>query len=127
MKFNINFNNDKEKEYADIFFDFFTKNMTDNSHLDILKKIKQQLNIPEERSTEIEESIKNQLNSTDNIHFYSDNEKDYYNFLINFIENDNISYKYIDIIDKKRIKNSIPYSRAEELKLMAINNKKYIE
>ena len=38
MKFNINFNNDKEKEYADIFLDFFTNNMIDNNHLDILRK-----------------------------------------------------------------------------------------
>ena len=127
MEFNINFNNNKEKEYADIFFDFLSNGKTDIGCLDILRKIKQQFNITEERAVEIEETVRKQLNNIDSTHFYSDNEKDYYNFLINFIENDDISYKYIDIIDKRRIKNSISYLRAEELKVMAINNKKYIE
>ena len=127
MEFNINFNNNKEKEYADIFFDFLSNGKTDIGCLDILRKIKQQFNITEERAVEIEETVRKQLNNIDSTHFYSDNEKDYYNFLINFIENDDISYKYIYIIDKRRIKNSISYLRAEELKVMAINNKKYIE
>ena len=113
--------------YADIFFDFLSNGKTDIGCLDILRKIKQQFNITEERAVEIEETVRKQLNNIDSTHFYSDNEKDYYNFLINFIENDDISYKYIDIIDKRRIKNSISYLRAEELKVMAINNKKYIE
>ncbi|PCG20349.1 hypothetical protein [Brachyspira sp. G79] len=120
MILDINFTDKNEKEYADIFISFLENNTLDDYSMSILYKIRNQYGITSERAYEIENIIREAFDSEENVNFSSESEEDYYNFLMSFIENGNISHKYRNIIDKKRIKNSISYSRAKELEVFAI-------
>lgn len=127
MVLNINFTNKNDKEYADIFISFLENNSLDDYSMSILYKIRNQYGITSERASEIENTIKEMFDSEENVNFSSESEEDYYNFLMSFIEKGNISHKYRNIIDKKRIKNSIVYSRAKELEILSIENNRVVQ
>ena len=120
---NLKPQNDSEIEYYELIFDFLGNGNISESERNILNKRKEKFGISDSRAKELEEFAENEYLESKKIKFETEGEKDYYEFLVDMLEDGTIDERERNILNKRKEKYGISEARAKELEEFAkLNN-----
>ena len=122
---NLKPQNDSEREYYELIFDFLDDGNIDESERNILNKRKNKYQISDSRAKELEEFAKQEYLESKKIKFETEGEKDYYEFVVDMLENGTIDESKRNILNKRKDKYQISDSRAKEIEEFA--KQEYLE
>lgn len=115
----MNFNSNEEKEYYELLADLLENGEISDSERNILNKRKEKYSISDSRANEIEEFAKEER--FENLKPQNDSENSYYELILDFMENGEISENNRKILIKRMEKYGISDKRAKELEDFARN------
>lgn len=116
---NLKPQNDSETSYYELILDFMENGSVSESNRRILSKRMEKYGITEARAKELEDFAKQEYLESKKVKFESEEEKEYYEFIVDLMENGNISENNRKILDKRKIKFGISETRAKELEEFA--------
>lgn len=119
---NLKPQNDSENSYYELILDFMENGIVSESNRKILNKRLEKYGITEARAKELEYFAKQEYLESKKVKFESEEEKEYYEFIVDLIENGAISENSRKILDKRKIKFGISETRAKELEEFAKQN-----
>ena len=119
---NLKPQNDSETSYYELILDFMENGIVSESSRKILSKRMEKYGIAEARAKELEDFAKQEYLESKKVKFESEEEKEYYEFIVDLMENGNISENNRKILDKRKIKFGISETRAKELEEFAKSN-----
>ena len=119
---NLKPQNDSETSYYELILDFMENGIVSESNRKILNKRLEKYGITEARAKELEYFAKQEYLESKKVKFESEEEKEYYEFIVDLIENGAISENSRKILDKRKIKFGISETRAKELEEFAKQN-----
>ena len=120
---NLNNLTSEEKDYFELLVDFLGNGNISESERNILNKRKEKFGISDSRAKELEEFAKNEYLESKKIKFETEGEKNYYEFLIDMLEDGIIDERERNILNKRKEKYGISEARAKELEEFAkLNN-----
>ena len=115
-----NFTNE-EKDYYELLVDMLDDGVIDESERNILNKRKGKYGISDERAKEIEDFAKREYLESKTPQFETDGEKDYYELLVDMLDDGVIDESERNILNKRKEKYQISDERAKELENIASN------
>ena len=115
----MNFNSEQEKDYYDLLVDMLDDGIIDESERNILNKRKEKYGISDERAKEIEDFAKQEYLESKTPQFETDGEKDYYDLLVDMLDDGVIDESERNILNKRKEKYGISDERAKELENFA--------
>ena len=115
----MNFNSEQEKDYYDLLVDMLDDGVIDESERNILNKRKEKYGISDERAKEIEDFAKQEYLESKTPQFETDGEKDYYDLLVDMLDDGVIDESERNILNKRKEKYQISDERAKELENFA--------
>ena len=116
---NLKPQNDSENSYYELILDFMENGIVSESNRKILNKRLEKYGITEARAKELEYFAKQEYLESKKVKFESEEEKEYYEFIVDLMENGAISENNRKILDKRKIKFGISETRAKELENFA--------
>lgn len=119
---NLKPQNDSETSYYELILDFIENGNVSESNRKILNKRLEKYGITEARAKELEYFAKQEYLESKKVKFESEEEKEYYEFIVDLMENGAISENSRKILDKIKIKFGISETRAKELEEFAKQN-----
>ncbi|TXJ56698.1 tetratricopeptide repeat protein [Brachyspira aalborgi] len=119
---NLKPQNDSENSYYELILDFVENGIVSESNRKILNKRLEKYGITDARAKELEYFAKQEYLESKKVKFESEEEKEYYEFIVDLIENGAISENSRKILDKRKIKFGISETRAKELEEFAKQN-----
>ena len=119
---NLKPQNDSENSYYELILDFMENGIVSESNRKILNKRLEKYGITEARAKELEYFAKQEYLESKKVKFESEEEKEYYEFIVDLMENGAISENSRKILDKRKIKFGISETRAKELEEFAKSN-----
>lgn len=119
---NLKPQNDSETSYYELILDFMENGNVSESNRKILNKRLEKYGITEARAKELEYFAKQEYLESKKVKFESEEEKEYYEFVFDLMENGAISENSRKILDKRKIKFGISETRAKELEEFAKSN-----
>lgn len=119
---NLKPQNDSENSYYELILDFIENGIVSESNRKILNKRLEKYGITEARAKELEYFAKQEYLESKKVKFESEEEKEYYEFIVDLMENGAISENSRKILDKRKIKFGISETRAKELEEFAKQN-----
>lgn len=119
---NLKPQNDSETSYYELILDFMENGIVSESNRKILNKRMEKYSITEARAKELEDFAKQEYLESKKVKFESEEEKEYYEFIVDLMENGAISENSRKILDKRKIKFGISETRAKELEEFAKQN-----
>lgn len=119
---NLKPQNDSENSYYELILDFMENGIVSESNRKILNKRLEKYGITEARAKELEYFAKQEYLESKKVKFESEEEKEYYDFIVDLMENGAISENSRKILDKRKIKFGISETRAKELEKFAKQN-----
>ena len=119
---NLKPQNDSETSYYELILDFIENGIVSESNRKILNKRLEKYGITEARAKELEYFAKQEYLESKKVKFESEEEKEYYDFIVDLMENGAISENSRKILDKRKIKFGISETRAKELEEFAKQN-----
>ena len=119
---NLKPQNDSENSYYELILDFVENGIVSESNRKILNKRLEKYGITDARAKELEYFAKQEYLESKKVKFESEEEKEYYEFIVDLMENGAISENSRKILDKRKIKFGISETRAEELEEFAKQN-----
>ena len=119
---NLKPQNDSENSYYELILDFMENGIVSESNRKILNKRLEKYGITEVRAKELEYFAKQEYLESKKVKFESEEEKEYYEFIVDLMENGAISENSRKILDKRKIKFGISETRAKELEEFAKQN-----
>ena len=119
---NLKPQNDSENSYYELILDFMENGIVSESNRKILTKRMEKYGITEARAKELEYFAKQEYLESKKVKFESEEEKEYYDFIVDLMENGAISENSRKILDKRKIKFGISETRAKELEEFAKQN-----
>ena len=119
---NLKPQNDSEASYYELILDFMENGIVSESNRKILNKRLEKYGITEARAKELEYFAKQEYLESKKVKFESEEEKEYYDFIVDLMENGAISENSRKILDKRKIKFGISETRAKELEEFAKQN-----
>ena len=119
---NLKPQNDSENSYYELILDFMENGIVSESNRKILNKRLEKYGITEARAKELEYFAKQEYLESKKVKFESEEEKEYYEFIVDLMENGAISENSRKILDKRKIKFGISETRAKELEEFAKQN-----
>ena len=119
---NLKPQNDSENSYYELILDFMENGIVSESNRKILNKRLEKYGITEARAKELEYFAKQEYLESKKVKFESEEEKEYYEFIVDLMENGAISKNSRKILDKRKIKFGISETRAKELEEFAKQN-----
>lgn len=119
---NLKPQNDSENSYYELILDFMENGIVSESNRKILNKRLEKYGITEARAKELEYFAKQGYLESKKVKFESEEEKEYYEFVVDLMENGAISENSRKILDKRKIKFGISETRAKELEEFAKQN-----
>lgn len=119
---NLKPQNDSEASYYELILDFMENGIVSESNRKILNKRLEKYGITEARAKELEYFAKQEYLESKKVKFESEEEKEYYEFIVDLMENGAISENSRKILDKRKIKFGISETRAKELEEFAKQN-----
>lgn len=119
---NLKPQNDSENSYYELILDFMENGIVSESNRKILNKRLEKYGITEARAKELEYFAKQEYLESKKVKFESEEEKEYYEFVVDLMENGAISENSRKILDKRKIKFGISETRAKELEEFAKSN-----
>lgn len=119
---NLKPQNDSEASYYELILDFMENGIVSESNRKILTKRMEKYGITEARAKELEYFAKQEYLESKKVKFESEEEKEYYEFIVDLMENGAISENSRKILDKRKIKFGISETRAKELEEFAKHN-----
>ena len=119
---NLKPQNDSENSYYELILDFMENGIVSESNRKILNKRLEKYGITEARAKELEYFAKQEYLESKKVKFESEEEKEYYDFIVDLMENGAISENSRKILDKRKIKFGISETRAKELEEFAKQN-----
>lgn len=119
---NLKPQNDSETSYYELILDFMENGIVSESNRKILNKRLEKYGITEARAKELEYFAKQEYLESKKVKFESEEEKEYYDFIVDLMENGAISENSRKILDKRKIKFGISETRAKELEEFAKQN-----
>ena len=119
---NLKPQNDSEASYYELILDFMENGIVSESNRKILNKRLEKYGITEARAKELEYFAKQEYLESKKVKFESEEEKEYYEFIVDLMENGAISENSRKILDKRKIKFGISETRAKELEEFAKHN-----
>lgn len=119
---NLKPQNDSENSYYELILDFMENGIVSESNRKILNKRLEKYGITEVRAKELEYFAKQEYLESKKVKFESEEEKEYYEFIVDLMENGAISENSRKILDKRKIKFGISETRAKELEEFARQN-----
>ncbi len=119
---NLKPQNDSETSYYELILDFMENGIVSESNRKILNKRLEKYGITEARAKELEYFAKQEYLESKKVKFESEEEKEYYEFVVDLMENGAISENSRKILDKRKIKFGISETRAKELEEFAKSN-----
>ena len=119
---NLKPQNDSETSYYELILDFMENGIVSESNRKILNKRLEKYGITEARAKELEYFAKQEYLESKKVKFESEEEKEYYEFIVDLMENGAISENSRKILDKRKIKFGISETRAKELEEFAKQN-----
>lgn len=121
------FESDEEKEYYDLLLDTMADGMIDNSERNLLNKKKDKLGLSDSKALELERFAKNEYLDNKIPSLKTKEEKDYYELLIDMIEDGVIDESERNVLNKRREKYGISVSRASEIESLIIPSSKELQ
>ena len=115
----MNFTSEQEKDYYDLLVDMLDDGVVDESERNILNKRKEKYQISNERAKEIEDFAKQEYLESKTPQFETDGEKDYYDLLVDMLDDGVIDESERNILNKRKEKYGISDERAKELENFA--------
>lgn len=112
----------EEKDYYELLADMLDDGIIDDSERNILNKRKEKYGISEGRAKEIEDFARQEYLKSKTPQFETDGERDYYELLVDMLEDGYISDSGRNILNKRKEKYKISDDRAKELENLAIKN-----
>lgn len=119
---NLKPQNDSEASYYELILDFMENGIVSESNRKILNKRLEKYGITETRAKQLEYFAKQEYLESKKVKFESEEEKEYYDFIVDLMENGAISENSRKILDKRKIKFGISETRAKELEEFAKQN-----
>ena len=119
---NLKPQNDSEASYYELILDFMENGIVSESNRKILTKRMEKYGITETRAKQLEYFAKQEYLESKKVKFESEEEKEYYDFIVDLMENGAISENSRKILDKRKIKFGISETRAKELEEFAKQN-----
>ena len=119
---NLKPQNDSENSYYELILDFMENGIVSESNRKILNKRLEKYGITEARAKQLEYFAKQEYLESKKVKFESEEEKEYYEFIVDLMENGAISENSRKILDKRKIKFGISETRAKELEEFAKQN-----
>ena len=119
---NLKPQNDSENSYYELILDFMENGIVSESNRKILNKRLEKYGITEARAKELEYFAKQEYLESKKVKFESEEEKEYYEFIVDLMENGAILENSRKILDKRKIKFGISETRAKELEEFAKQN-----
>lgn len=119
---NLKPQNDSETSYYELILDFMENGIVSENNRKILTKRMEKYSITEARAKELEYFAKQEYLESKKVKFESEEEKEYYEFIVDLMENGAISENSRKILDKRKIKFGISETRAKELEEFAKQN-----
>lgn len=119
---NLKPQNDSETSYYELILDFMENGIVSESNRKILNKRLEKYGITEARAKELEYFAKQEYLESKKVKFELEEEKEYYEFIVDLMENGAISENSRKILDKRKIKFGISETRAKELEEFAKQN-----
>ena len=119
---NLKPQNDSETSYYELILDFMENGIVSESNRKILNKRLEKYGVTEARAKELEYFAKQEYLESKKVKFESEEEKEYYEFIVDLMENGAISENSRKILDKRKIKFGISETRAKELEEFANQN-----
>lgn len=119
---NLKPQNDSETSYYELILDFMENGNVSENNRKILTKRIEKYGITEARAKELEYFAKQEYLESKKVKFESEEEKEYYEFIVDLMENGAISENSRKILDKRKIKFGISETRAKELEEFAKQN-----
>lgn len=119
---NLKPQNDSENSYYELILDFMENGIVSESNRKILNKRLEKYGITEARAKELEYFAKQEYLESKKVKFESEEEKEYYEFIVDLMENGAISENSRKILDKRKIKFGISETRVKELEEFAKQN-----
>lgn len=119
---NLKPQNDSEASYYELILDFMENGIVSESNRKILNKRLEKYGVTEARAKELEYFAKQEYLESKKVKFESEEEKEYYEFIVDLMENGAISENSRKILDKRKIKFGISETRAKELEEFANQN-----
>lgn len=121
------FESDEEKEYYDLLLDIMADGMIDNSERNLLNKKKDKLGLSDSKALELERFAKNEYLDNKIPSLKTKEEKDYYELLIDMMEDGVIDESERNVLNKRREKYGISVSRASEIESLIIPSSKELQ
>lgn len=121
------FESDEEKEYYDLLLDIMAGGMIDNSERNLLNKKKDRLGLSDSKALELERFAKNEYLDNKIPSLKTKEEKDYYELLIDMMEDGVIDESERNVLNKRREKYGISVSRASEIESLIIPSSKELQ
>ena len=109
----------EEKDYYELLADMLDDGIIDGSERNILNKRKEKYGISDERAKEIEDFAKQEYLESKTPQFETDGEKDYYDLLVDMLDDGVIDESERNILNKRKEKYGISDERAKELENFA--------
>ena len=122
---NLKPQNDSETSYYELILDFMENGNVSESARKILTKRMEKYGITETRAKELEDFAKQEYLESKKVKFELEEEKEYYEFVVDLMENGAISENNRKILDKRKVKFGISETRAKELEEFAKSNNSY--
>ena len=119
---NLKPQNDSEASYYELILDFMENGSVSENNRKILTKRIEKYGITKTRAKELEDFAKQEYLESKKVKFESEEEKEYYEFIVDLMENGAISENNRKILDKRKIKFGISEARAKELEEFAKSN-----
>ena len=119
---NLKHQNDSESSYYELILDFMENGSVSENNRKILTKRMEKYGITEARAKELEDFARQEYLESKKVKFESEEEKEYYEFIVDLMENGDISENNRKILDKRKIKFGISEARAKELEEFAKSN-----
>lgn len=109
----------EEKDYYELLADMLDDGIIDDSERNILNKRKDKYGISDGRAKEIKDFAIKEYSESKTPQFETDGERDYYELLVDMLEDGYISDSGRNILNKRKEKYKISDDRAEELESLA--------
>ena len=119
---NLKPQNDSEASYYELILDFMENGSVSENNRKILTKRIEKYGITDKRAKELEDFARQEYLESKKVKFESEEEKEYYEFIVDLMENGAISENNRKILDKRKVKFGISEARAKKLEEFAKSN-----
>ena len=122
---NLNDLTKEEKDYYELLVDMLEDGIIDESERNILNKRKNKYQISDSRAKELEDFAKQEYLESKKIKFETEGEKDYYELVVDMLEDGAIDESERNILNKRKEKYQISEEKAKEIEEFA--KQEYLE